>query len=100
GEGGCGRGGWVVGLPVSAGAELIPLLGFVGGLWAATAMVIVDSVALAIMVSNGLVLPLLLRRHLDQAGRQKDMSWLLLAVRRVASCRIILVGYGLLHPVR
>jgi len=88
---------FVIGLPLSAGAELITLLAFVGGLSAATAMVIVDSVALAIMVSNGLVLPLLLRRHLDQAGRQKDMSWLLLAVRRVAICAIILLGYGFYH---
>jgi len=54
---------FVLALPLSAGAEAITLLAFVGGLSAATAMVIVDSVALAIMVSNGLVLPLLLRRR-------------------------------------
>ena len=54
---------FVLALPLSAGAETITLLAFVGGLSAATAMVIVDSVALAIMVCNGLVLPLLLRRR-------------------------------------
>ena len=43
---------FVLALPLSAGAEAITLLAFVGGLSAATAMVIVDSVALAIMVSN------------------------------------------------
>ena len=48
---------FVLALPLSAGAEVVTLLAFVGGLSAATAMVIVDSVALAIMVSNGLVLP-------------------------------------------
>ena len=36
---------------------------FVGGLSAATAMVIVESVALAIMVSNDIVMPLVLRRR-------------------------------------
>ena len=54
---------FVLALPLAAGAEAITLLAFVGGLSAATAMVIVDSVALAIMVCNGLVLPLLLRRR-------------------------------------
>src|SRR5262249_57745835 len=88
---------FVIGLPLSAGAEVITLLAFVGGLSAATAMVIVDSVALAIMVCNGLVLPLLLRRHLDQAGRQKDMSWLLLAVRRGAICGSLLPRHGFFH---
>ena len=85
---------FVLALPLSAGAEVITLLAFVGGLSAATAMVIVDSVALAIMVCNGLVLPLLLRRRVDEPkGQQKDMAWLLLAIRRVAIFAIILLGY-------
>ena len=49
------------------GADVITLLAFVGGLSAATAMVIVDSVALAIMVCNGLVVPLLLRGRFHDA---------------------------------
>ena len=85
---------FVLALPLSAGAEAITLLAFVGGLSAATAMVIVDSVALAIMVCNGLVLPLLLRRRVyEPEGQQKDMAWLLLAIRRVAIFAIILLGY-------
>jgi len=36
---------------------------FVGGLSAATAMVIVETVALSIMVSNDIVIPLVLKRH-------------------------------------
>ena len=59
---------YVLALPLSAGAETVTLLAFVGGLSAATAMVIVNSVALAIMVCNGLVVPILLRRPLR--GRQ------------------------------
>ena len=85
---------FVLALPLSAGAEAITLLAFVGGLSAATAMVIVDFVALAIMVSNGLVLPLLLRRRVDEPkGQQKDMAWLLLAIRRVAIFAVVLLGY-------
>ena len=84
---------FVLGLPLAAGADVITLLAFVGGLSAATAMVIVDSVALAIMVCNGLVVPLLLRGHFHDARGQEDMAWQLLAIRRVAIFVIILLGY-------
>ena len=86
---------FVLGLPLSAGADALTLFAFVGGLSAATAMVIVDSVALAIMVCNGLVLPLLLRRRAHGSdGQQPDMARLLLGVRRVAIFAIVLLGYG------
>ena len=85
---------FVLALPLSAGADTVTLLAFVGGLSAATAMVIVDSVALAIMVSNGLVLPLLLRRRGDEPkGQQEDMTGLLLGIRRIAIFAVILLGY-------
>jgi Na+/proline symporter/signal transduction histidine kinase/CheY-like chemotaxis protein len=85
---------YVLALPLAKGSEVLTLLAFVGGLSAATAMVIVDSVALAIMVCNGLVLPLLLRRRLDEAkGRPEDMARLLLMIRRVAIFAIVLLGY-------
>src|SRR5262245_496876 len=84
---------YVLGLPLAAGAENVTLLAFVGGLSAATAMVIVESVALAIMVCNGLVVPLLLRGRNDVARGQLDMAWRLLAVRRASIFVIILLGY-------
>ena len=54
---------FVLALPIAAHSELITLIAFVGGLSAATAMVIVESVALAIMVSNDIVVPLVLKRR-------------------------------------
>jgi Na+/proline symporter/signal transduction histidine kinase len=85
---------FVLALPLSKGAEAVTLLAFIGGLSAATAMVIVDSVALAIMVCNGLVLPLLLRHRSDEsASNQQDMTRLLLTIRRVAIFAIVLLGY-------
>ena len=84
---------YMLGLPLTAGADIVTLLAFVGGLSAATAMVIVESVALAIMVCNGLVVPLLLRGRADAARGQLDMAWRLLAVRRIAIFVIILLGY-------
>src|SRR3974390_2367174 len=52
---------FVVALPLAAHSELITLAAFIGGLSAATAMVIVETVALAIMVSNDIVVPLVLK---------------------------------------
>ncbi len=84
---------YVLGLPLAGGTDVITLFAFVGGLSAATAMVIVDSVALAIMVCNGLAVPLLLRGRFDEATAQDDMAGLLLAIRRVAIFGIVLLGY-------
>ena len=53
----------VLALPLSAGARGVALLTMVGGISAATGMVVVESVALAITISNDLVMPLLLRRR-------------------------------------
>ena len=49
------------GLPLAAGNGPVAFIAMIGGLSAATAMVVVESVALSIMASNNLVLPLLLR---------------------------------------
>lgn len=85
---------YVLKLPLSADAATMSLIAFVGGLSAATAMVIVESIALAIMVSNGLVIPLLLRHRLTDTVPQEDMGGLLLMIRRVAIFCILLLGYG------
>ena len=66
---------------------------FVGGLSAATAMVIVESVALAIMVSNDLVVPLVLQRREALLTGRADVGALLLRVRRIAIFVILLLAY-------
>ena len=48
-------------VPLSRGETATALIAFIGGLSAATAMVIVNSIAVAIMVSNHLAVPLVLR---------------------------------------
>ncbi|QRG07633.1 PAS-domain containing protein [Xanthobacter dioxanivorans] len=87
---------YVLAVPLAAGAEALALFAFVGGLSAATAMVIVECVAIAIMVSNDLVVPLLLRRRAqrsDEGGPRDDMTGLLLLVRRIAIFVIVLLAY-------
>ncbi|MEP9354344.1 NahK/ErcS family hybrid sensor histidine kinase/response regulator [Xanthobacter sp. KR7-65] len=86
---------YVLAVPLAAGFESLALLAFVGGLSAATAMVIVECVAIAIMVSNDLVMPLLLRHKAEagEDGPRADMTGLLLMVRRVAIFAIVLLAY-------
>src|SRR6202047_5244561 len=51
---------YVVALPGRGNGRLLSVIVFIGGLSAATAMVIVECVALSIMVSNDIVMPLVL----------------------------------------
>jgi Na+/proline symporter/signal transduction histidine kinase len=88
----------VLAIPLKQGAGMVALAAFLGGLSAATAMVIVDSVALAIMISNHLVMPVMLRRRgfSGEGGTVKssDLSGFVLGVRRVAIVAVVLLGYG------
>ena len=84
---------FVLTLPLSAGLEALPLLVFIGGLSAATGMMIVETIALSTMVSNQLVMPLLLRsRRLHLSTRGELAGWLL-GIRRVSILGILLLGY-------
>nr|WP_319390447.1 PAS domain-containing hybrid sensor histidine kinase/response regulator [uncultured Cohaesibacter sp.] len=85
---------YVLSLPMAVNADIITLIAFLGGLSAATAMVIISSVALAIMISNDLVIPLILRRHADDAIDAPDMGRLLLNVRRVAILVLFTLAYA------
>ena len=84
---------FVLGLPLKAHSELFALIAFIGGLSAATAMVIVESVALAIMVSNDIVMPLALKRRATQGGAPSGAGAQLLTVRRIAIFAILLLAY-------
>ena len=84
---------FVLTLPMAQGHGWLALLVFIGGLSAATGMVIVETIALSTMVCNDLVMPVLLRyRWLALQGRE-DLSGLLLGIRRSAIILILLLGY-------
>ena len=63
---------FVLSLPLDAGWHGLALLAFVGGLSAATGMVIVEAIAVATMVCNDLVMPLLLR--FDAVARRHHLA--------------------------
>ena len=84
---------FVLTLPLAHGAEWLAVLAFIGGLSAATGMVIVETIALSTMVCNDLVMPWLLRSAWLQAQHRQDLSGLLIGIRRVAIALIVLLGY-------
>lgn len=80
-------------MPMIEGKELLALFTFIGGLSAATGMIIVETVALSTMVSNDLLMPLLLRTRLLRPAEHQDLPSLLLLIRRGAILLIVLLGY-------
>lgn len=81
---------FVLSLPLAAGRPGLALAAFIGGLSAATGMVIVEAIAVSTMVCNDLVMPLLLRAGLRTA---RDLSGVLLGIRRTVIVLILLLGY-------
>jgi len=86
---------YVLSLPLNGAMPIVSLITFIGGFSAATAMVIVASVALSIMVSNDMIMPVFLRRKLTAAsGHPVDFTVSLLRIRRSAIFVVLLLGYG------
>ena len=80
-------------LPIAEKQPWIAMLAFIGGLSAATGMVIVETIALSTMVCNDLVMPVLLRLRWLRLTERRDLSWLLLGIRRGAIVGILILGY-------
>ncbi len=83
---------YVLALPLALDREWLALLAYIGGFSAATGMVIVASVALATMVSNDLVMPLLLRSRVlaEGGGIDRHVLW----VRRATILALAMMAYA------
>ena len=88
---------FVLSLPLAAGQPVLTLFAFVGGLSAATSMVIVETIAVSTMVSNELVMPLLLRTRSFKANAGRDLTRALLGIRRTAILGVLVLGYVYFH---
>jgi Na+/proline symporter/CheY-like chemotaxis protein len=82
---------YVLQLPLRHGENWLSALVFIGGLSAATSMVVVACMALSAMIGNELLMPYVLRR---QAGAQNEMGPLVVFVRRAAVVLILMAGYA------
>jgi len=81
---------FVLALPITENQNLLALFVYLGGLSAATGMVIVATIALSTMLCNDLVMPVLLRLL---AIQQVDLSRVLLFIRRCSIVFVLLLGY-------
>jgi Na+/proline symporter/nitrogen-specific signal transduction histidine kinase len=85
---------FVLTLPLSTGNTGLALFAFIGGFSSATSMIIVATIALSIMVSNHIIMPIALRRP-DALGGQagQSMTQLLLNSRRASIIFILFFGF-------
>jgi Na+/proline symporter/nitrogen-specific signal transduction histidine kinase len=77
-------------LPMAFGQEGLALLAFIGGFSSATSMIILESIALSIMVSNHIIMPLILRFGRGNGG---GVTRLLLLARRISIVLILALGF-------
>ncbi len=84
---------FVLQLPLAHHQSKLTLLVFLGGMSAATSMVIVETIALSTMISNNLVMPLLLHIPFLKLAERTDLSSWLIAIRHAAIVSTILLGY-------
>jgi len=85
---------YVLSVPMAQGQDWLALFVFVGGFSAATAMVIVATVALSTMVSNDLILPLALKRSWFKVHDRNHVPALLTNIRRTTILALMLIAYG------
>ncbi|MFN4131337.1 MAG: sodium:solute symporter, partial [Paracoccaceae bacterium] len=84
---------FVLTLPLAEGQGALAMLAFLGGFSSATSMVIVESIALATMVSNHVVMPVWLRLRPSRAV-SGDVRRLVLLSRRISIGLVLGLGYA------
>ncbi len=90
---------FILNLPMFYDNKLLALFVFIGGLSAASSMVIVSVIALSIMISNNLIMPFLLQSSVIKERYVKDVSKRLLGIRRVSMVVVLLLAYGYFKSV-
>ncbi|MEM6965542.1 MAG: sensor histidine kinase [Bacteroidota bacterium] len=84
---------FVLGLPLNYGYEGLALFVYLGGLSAATGMVIVAITALSIMISNNLVMPFWIKSSFFGDTSGGDLSKPLINIRRASIVIVMLMAY-------
>ena len=80
---------FILRLPLWFDSPLISVVVFLGGFSAATAMIVVDSLALSKMITNDVILPMLLRRR-----KMEDIYWIVLFYTRLAMVGVVALGFA------
>ena len=90
---------FVLTLPMAGHQQLLTLFVYLGGMSAATGMVIVESIALSTMICNDLVMPILLRLPIAALSRRSDFTGLLLLIRRGSIVLVLMLAYAYFHHI-
>jgi PAS domain S-box-containing protein len=88
-EAGAQADSFILRLPLQFDNHLISVVVFLGGFSAATAMIVVDSLALSKMITNDVILPVLLRRR-----GMEDIYWITLFYTRLAMVGVVALGFA------
>jgi PAS domain S-box-containing protein len=88
-ESGAQADGFILRLPLHFDNRLVSVVVFLGGFSAATAMIVVESLALSKMITNDIILPMLLRRR-----QMEDVYWVTLFYTRVAMLGVVALGFA------
>ena len=88
---------YVLALPLAGDKPWLALLVYLGGMSAATGMVIVETIALSNMICNNLVIPVLLKIPSIRLFLGEDVSRLPLSIRRWSIVLLLLFGYQYYH---
>ena len=80
---------FVLTIPLEQGQPIIALFAFIGGFSAATAMIIVESLAISNMVMNSLVMPVLINFK-----EMKGFYQVILNIKRLVIIGLIFLGYA------
>ncbi|TNJ34413.1 hybrid sensor histidine kinase/response regulator [Arenimonas terrae] len=84
---------YVLALPLAQGHEALALLAFLGGLSAATGMVIISTLALSVMIGNHWLAPLLVRGRWAGGGKGADLRGAVLMQRRIGILVVVLLAW-------
>ena len=84
---------YVLAIPLKFNQKILTLFTYIGGFSAATSMIIVETIALSVMVSNNLVMPVVLKSKKLQERFKGNLSNLVNNIRRTSIVMIILLAY-------
>lgn len=84
---------YVLAFPISQGAWALSVFVFLGGIAAATGMVIMETLALTNMLSNSIINPILLSRSNLLERYRQNLGDMVLLFRRLGICLIVLLAY-------
>ncbi|TDB67962.1 sensor histidine kinase [Arundinibacter roseus] len=84
---------YVLAIPLFFNQDLMAMFSFLGGFAAATGMIIVETTALSVMLSNNLLLPLILSHPRWRSSLAEGSVSLVLIIRRVSIAVLLLIAY-------